>query len=92
MSSLEQTPPHSHLRHFFSFKWLWHIIYEDIIEKRFILPRLKEQKEALEKEYILPRLKEQKEALEKEYNSVKARENDPIVNRCRFRVITNEKL
>ncbi len=49
---------------------------EDIIEKRFILPRLKEQKEALEKEY----------------NSVKARENDPIVNRCRFRVITNEKL
>jgi hypothetical protein len=48
MSSLEPTPPHSHLRHFFSFKWLWHIIYEDIIEKRFILPRLKEQKEALE--------------------------------------------
>ena len=74
MSTLEQTPTHSHIRHFFSLKWLWHIIYEDIIEKRFILPRLKEQKEALEKEY----------------NSVKARENDPIVNRSRFRVITNE--
>tara|TARA_Y100000294_G_scaffold19952_1_gene17030 strand:- start:1328 stop:1558 length:231 start_codon:yes stop_codon:yes gene_type:complete len=76
MSTLEQTPTHSHIRHFFRFKWLWHIIYEDIIEKHFILPRLKEQKEALEKKY----------------NSVKARENDSIINRCRFRVITNEKL
>ena len=76
MNSLEQTPTHSHIRHFLSFKWLRHIIYEDIIEKYFILPRLKEQKETLEKEY----------------NSVKARENDPYVNRSRFRVITNEKL
>jgi len=75
MSILEQTPSHSHIRHFLSFKWLWHIIYEDIIEKYFILPRLKEQKETLEKEY----------------NSVKARENDPIINRSRFRVIINEK-
>jgi hypothetical protein len=74
MSTLEQTPTHSHIRHFFSLKWLWHIIYEDIIEKYFILPRLKEQKETLEKEY----------------NSVKARENDPYVNRSRFRVVTNE--
>ena len=75
MSTLEQTPPHSHLRHFFSFKWLWYIFYEDIIEKHFILPRLKEQKKTLEREH----------------NSIKARENDPIVNRSRFRVITNER-
>ena len=74
MSTLERTPPHSHIRHFFNA--LWTIFYEDIWEKYFILPRLKKEQEAAEKEL----------------NLLKVRENDPLVNRSRFRVITNEKI
>jgi hypothetical protein len=38
MVKLEQSHPHSHIRHFFSA--LWHIFYEDVYEKYFVLPHV----------------------------------------------------
>ena len=76
----EQSPPHSHIRQFFIrpfFSALWHIFYEDVYEKYFLLPRLKKQQEIAERE--------------REMNLLKVRKNDPYVNRSRFRVITNER-
>ena len=73
MIMLEQSPSHSHIRHFFSA--LWHIFYEDVYEKYFLLPRLKKQQETAEREL----------------NLLKVRKNDPYVNRGRFRVMINEQ-
>jgi len=55
MSTLERTPPHSHIRHFFNA--LWTIFYEDIWEKYFILPRLKKEQEAAERELNLLKIR-----------------------------------
>ena len=73
MIVLEQSPPHSHIRQFFSA--LWHIFYEDVYEKYFLLPRLKKQQETAEREL----------------NLLKVRENDPYANRSRFKIIINEQ-
>ena len=73
MIVLEQSAPHSHIRHFFSA--LWHIFYEDVYEKYFLLPRLKKQQETAEREL----------------NLLKVMKNDPYVNRGLFRVIVNEQ-
>jgi len=43
MIVLEQSPPHSHIRQFFIrpfFSALWHIFYEDVYEKYFVLPHV----------------------------------------------------
>ena len=73
MIMLEQTPTHSHIRHFFSA--LWHIFYEDVYEKYFLLPRMKKQQETADR------------AL----NLLKVRKKDPYVNRSRFKIIINER-
>ena len=74
----EQSPPHSHIRQFFIrpfFSALWHIFYEDVYEKYFLLPRLKKQQVTAEREL----------------NLLKVRKNDPYVNRGRFRVLINKE-